>query len=164
MWAETVRLVRPESSDAFVTPSLVSNLEAPLRRNCAEGATFALFPWSRSPITAATEHAVASMANTREEVIDRDLRVLRGSAAKPTSCGRSVIIDNQESLIIVEEVGRRNVQIVASEATVDHVVAQISSAFEKNWIFREPQSRTCQALGNAAYVRVPQRSRRQQGS
>ena len=99
-----------------MTPSLVSNPEAPLPRYCAEGATFELFPWSRSPITAAAEHAVASMANTSEEVIDRDLRVLRGSAAKPTSCGRSGsgIIDNQESLIIVEEVGRRNVQIVAS--------------------------------------------------
>ena len=53
------------------------------------------------------------MANTSEEVIDRDLRVLRGSAAKPTSRGRSGsgIID------IVEEVGRRNVQIVASGPT-----------------------------------------------
>ena len=104
------------------------------------------------------------MASTREEVIDRDYRALRGSAAKPTSCGRSIIIDNQESLIIVEEVGRRNVQIVASEDTVDHV-AHISSAFKKNWIFRKTSiSVHDKQAGNAAYMRVPQRSRRQQES
>ena len=42
--------------------------------------------------------------------------------------------------IIVEEVGRRNVQIVALEATVDHDVLRFPALFEKNWIFRKPQS------------------------
>ena len=40
--------------------------------------------------------------------------------------------------IIVEEVGRRNVQIVASKATVDHdVLSRFPACFEKNWIFRK---------------------------
>ena len=39
--------------------------------------------------------------------------------------------------MIVEEVGRRNVQIVTSEATVDHDVLRFPALFEKNWIFRK---------------------------
>ena len=39
--------------------------------------------------------------------------------------------------IIVEEAGRRNVQIVALEATVDHDVLRFPALFEKKWIFRK---------------------------
>ena len=42
--------------------------------------------------------------------------------------------------IIVEEVGRRKVQIVASEATVDHDVLRFPALFEKIGFLEKPQS------------------------
>ena len=56
---------------------------------------------------ARTAAAASITTNTREGIIDRDLRVLCGSAAEPPSRGRSGsrIIDNQESLIIAERKG-----------------------------------------------------------
>ncbi len=68
----------------------------------------------------------------------------RGSPAASLQSHR-VADEDQESLIIVEEVGRRNVQI-----EVDHV-AHISSAF-KNWILNLSRVHTKHLETRRAYA------------